>query len=60
MNFVKNTIFILIIFNLLLSKFPDATNYNGMVVSSNKYASENRSKENLKVDYEKNSGFSKR
>ena len=40
MNFVRNSIFVLIVFNLLLSKFPDATNYNGMVVSSNKYASD--------------------
>jgi len=40
MKFVKNNILVLIIFNLLLSKFPDATNYNGMVVSSNKYASD--------------------
>ena len=40
MNFIKNSIFLLISLNLLLSKFPDATNYNGMVVSSNKYASD--------------------
>ena len=39
MNFIKNNI-IFIIFSFLLSKFPDAINYNGMVVSSNKYASD--------------------
>ena len=35
--------FILIIslfINVIFSKFPDAIGYNGMVVSSNKYASQ--------------------
>ena len=40
MSFVKKYVFLLIGFSFLLSKFPDAINYNGMVVSSNQYASD--------------------
>ena len=40
MKFIKNNVFVLIIFSLLLSKFPDKISYNGMVVTSNKYASD--------------------
>lgn len=40
MNSIKKYIFLLIGFSFLLSKFPDAINYNGMVVSSNQYASD--------------------
>jgi len=35
----RKFIFISLVFSLLLSKFPDAIGYNGMVVSSNEYAS---------------------
>ena len=37
---IKKSIFFLISINIFFSKLPDAINYNGMVVSSNKYASE--------------------
>ena len=40
MRLIKGTSFIFIVFSFLFSKFPDAIDYNGMVVSSNKYASD--------------------
>ena len=40
MILVKKLFFILILFSFLFSKIPDAVGYNGMVVTSNKYASE--------------------
>ena len=33
-------IVVFVVFNILLSKFPDAIGYNGMVVTSNEHASE--------------------